>query len=98
MLYTRQAGGSHQFTKDTIDIALRKSRTANTCNNESEEGICAPTQLDMNNKQDDITSLKKEMLAAADILDFEKAAIIRDQIRAIETNSADPAPNLHNEL
>jgi excinuclease ABC subunit B len=47
---------------------------------EEEEEYLPPKEL-----QKLVTKLRKEMLAAAKELDFEKAAVLRDRIRKLET-------------
>ncbi|MDP7008431.1 MAG: excinuclease ABC subunit UvrB [Phycisphaerales bacterium] len=76
----------HNITPTSIQKAIRKGiETELSARQTAREAFHEHGTADEFNKEERIEILEQEMLDAADDLDFEKAALLRDEITAIQT-------------
>jgi len=73
----------HHVTPRSVSRAVEESLSARYQTSERAQAILAESAVDIDMK-DTIKELEEEMLAAANNLEFEKAALLRDQIRELK--------------
>jgi excinuclease ABC subunit B len=80
----------HQITPRSVSRAVEESLAVYESTRESAQGVLKDAQLDVDLAQT-ISELETEMLQAAGELQFEKAALLRDQIKELK-RMADGGP------
>jgi excinuclease ABC subunit B len=81
--------------KEVRDLTQRLQQTASDTASRGEKGVVSPTELPKPELQKLIESLETEMKAAARSLEFEKAAVLRDQLVELRQVMALKEPTAH---
>ena len=84
----------HHITPRSVSRAVEESLSAHYQTNERAQAMLAESGVDLD-ISDTIKELEEEMLGAANNLEFEKAALLRDQIRELKRalDGGTPAEN-----
>jgi excinuclease ABC subunit B len=72
----------HNITPRSVSRAVEESLSSHAQNNQRAQSFLAETGVDIDVSQT-IKELEEEMLTAANNLEFEKAALLRDQVREL---------------
>jgi excinuclease ABC subunit B len=81
----------HNITPRSVTRAVEESLSSYQGTTERAHAFLAETGVDLDINQT-IKELEEEMLAAANNLEFEKAALVRDQIRELKRTLDGSAP------
>jgi len=82
----------HGITPQTIRKKLQESLSMERAAKEVEESVVRETGVPYN-AQELVRELEAEMLAAAEALEFERAALLRDQIHELKASLGEPVPS-----
>jgi excinuclease ABC subunit B len=82
---------AHNITPRSVSRAVEESLAVHEANREQAQGLLKDARMDVD-LTETISELEKEMLQAAENLQFEKAALLRDQIKELKRMTAGGPP------